>query len=106
MRETLMLNYGIKPVYLGWEDKVIGFSPKAYEKWKHDIRVGTRMLIYETRGSKGAGRIVAEVEVIAGFEASEGLPTHTKEHDQPVKVKTIHEKGMVSVIPLQKIRTI
>lgn len=107
-----MSRYGIKLVWAGWHNEdVIGFSPKAYEEWKNDIQVGTRMLIYETDqgrelGAKGKKAIVGEVEVIEGFAASEGLATPTQQHDIPVKVRVIRRREEVSEIPLKVVRKI
>jgi hypothetical protein len=109
-----MSKYGIKLLWAGWQDNetVIGFSPQAYERWKDDIQVGTRMLIYETtkqrpgssfRSAKG---LIGEVEVIEGFAKSSGLATPTEEHDQPVKVKVIRGRSSVDPIPLERVRKI
>ena len=107
-----MSKYGIKLVWAGWHNEdVIGFSPKAYEEWKYDIQVGTRMLIYETDvrlvpGIKGVKGLVGEVEVVESFAKSAGLVTPTQEHDIPLHVKVLRVRQEVSIIPLKQVRAI
>jgi hypothetical protein len=106
--------FGIKPLWAGWleSETVIGFSPRAYEKWKDSIQPGTRMLLYETTvqrpeaSFKSAKGIIAEVEVAEGFARSRGLVAPTVEHNYPLRIKVLHGRRSVRPIPLEKVRLI
>ena len=106
-----MSKYGIKLVWGGYRtylDKVVGFSPAAYKRWKDDIQSGTRMLLYETTKNKGAQGIVSEVEVVDGFDntATFGLESPTEEHDHLVTIKVIHNIDTVPIIPRKQVQAL
>lgn len=104
-----MSKYGIKLVWNGfYTDTVIGFSPTAYERWKHEIQPCVRMLIYETSKNNGAQAIVSEVEVVHGFAETAKLDfvAPTEEHNHLVRVKVIRGKGRVSIIPRNFVQTV
>ena len=73
-----MSDYGIKLVWAHWHDEsIVGFSDRGRNKWQHEIKPGTRMLIYETStrrpGYTGRGEmaIVGEVEVTGTWKQGE-----------------------------------
>ncbi|MEO8397538.1 MAG: hypothetical protein ABI700_31360 [Chloroflexota bacterium] len=106
-----MANYGIKLVWGGYRtylDKVVGFSSSAYERWKDEINLGTRMLLYETSRNKGAQAIVSEVEVVEGFEntAKLNLLSPTEEHDHLVRIKVIRNIGSVPIITRKRVQEV
>ncbi len=106
-----MSAYGIKVVWAGWNgDPVIGFSDRGYGRWKDDLKPGTRMLIYESTGTrpgwvgKGTKSIVGEVEVIGTFADGMAFRAPTEQHDQLLPVKVISGRSDGKPIPLDRIR--
>lgn len=102
--------YGIKLVWAGWkDDPEVGFSDLGFERWKDEVGVGTRMLIYETMKPrpgdkiKGTQSIVAEVEITRGFElAPDRAPT--EQHEHLVAIKILRPRGSVQPIPRTAVR--
>lgn len=106
-----MTQYGIKLLWAGWkDDNVIGFSHRGYKRWSDEIKLGTRMLLYETSikrpgtTSKGTRSIIGEVEVSGSFEDGEKYRAPSEQHDHLVPVKVLRPRREGKRIPLDRIR--
>lgn len=108
-----MTNYGIKLVWAGWNSEpTIGFSDRGAARWKDELPIGARMLLYETTGTapgskaKGTKSIIAEVEVTGTFEDGAKVRAPDEAHDQVIPVKVINDRDAGQPIPLERVRVL
>lgn len=100
-----MSQYGIKPLWAGWQDDPrIGFSERGFKKWSGEIKLGTKMLIYETSIGGGVKKIVGEVEVEKDFAEVYAVTPPNEEHPHLVLVKVLRSRRSVKPIDLHRVR--
>ncbi len=98
------MRFAIKLVWGPWKDApVVGLSNAAYERWKDEIGVGTRLLIYETARNNGLQALVGEVRVTRKpYKDSVNAPT--KEHDWLMDIETIRSRDQITPVSVEQIR--
>ncbi len=105
-------DYGIKVLWAGWQNEpYFGFSAQGYKQWGNNIEIGSHMLLYESLKprpghNRGIQSIMAEVEVVTGFDEVTDVVAPTVEHEHLIGVKVLRLRGSVNPIPLDHIRQI
>ncbi|HLU11903.1 MAG TPA: hypothetical protein VK003_19670 [Oceanobacillus sp.] len=85
-------------------------NQSTYELWKHKLEAGTRVVFYDP----AAESIVGEGEVVGGFvrpkewqtTSADELPAWIQFADYALPVRTLYQRNLDSVIPLDEVRYI
>jgi len=80
----------------------------THDLWKHRLEAGTRIVFYDP----AAEAVVGEGEVVDGFvrpkewhtSSADGVPAWLEFADYALPVRTLYQRSLDSVIPLEEVR--